>query len=169
VAEHVRGGLPYEPNNWWWRKGKVEPGRAVVFDIDGVLADAAHRQYLVTGARRNWDLFFEMCGKDDLIEPVATTGRLLSADLRVILLTARPSWVAPETIEWCERNDVRWDLLIMREYGDYSMARDFKDFTVSELRQFGFDLELAYEDDKRNVAMFEQRGIPCVYIHSGYH
>ncbi len=168
MAEAARG-LPYKPENWWWRDGVVSPGRAVVFDIDGVLADAAHRQYLVTGVRRNWDLFFEMCGKDDLIEPVATTGRLLSPDLHVILLTARPSWVARETIEWCARNDVRWDLLIMREYGDYSMARDFKDFSVSELRQFGFELELAFEDDKRNVDMFEQRGIPCVYIHSGYH
>jgi phosphoglycolate phosphatase-like HAD superfamily hydrolase len=168
VAEPA-GGLPYKPENWWWRNGMVTPGRAVVFDIDGVLADAAHRQYLVTGARRNWDLFFEMCGKDDLIEPVATTGRLLSPDLHVILLTARPSWVARETIEWCARNDVRWDLLIMREYGDYSMARDFKHFTVDELRQFGFELELAYEDDQRNVDMFEGCGIPCVYIHSGYH
>ncbi len=162
-------GLPYTPMNWWWRAGEIIPGRAVVFDIDGVLADASHRQYLVTGVRRNWDLFFEMCGKDDLIESVATTGRLLSKDLAVILLTARPSWVAAETVEWCRRHDVRWDLLIMREYGDYSMARDFKHFTVEELRQYGFELELAYEDDMRNVDMFESCGIPCVYIHSGYH
>ena len=145
------------------------PGRAVIFDIDGVLADAAHRQYLVTGARRNWDLFFEMCGKDDLIEPVATVGRLLDPSLRVILLTARPSWVARDTVEWAERNDVRWDLLIMREHGDYSMARDFKHFSVDEIRLYGFEPELAFEDDARNVDMFERVGIPCVYIHSGYH
>ena len=141
----------------------------MIFDVDGVLADASHRQFLVTGARRNWDLFFDMCGKDDLIEPSAIAGRLLDPSLQVILLTARPSWVAGETVQWCERNQVRWDLLIMREHGDYSMARDFKEFTVSEMRQYGFEPELAFEDDQRNVDMFEHVGIPCVYIHSGYH
>ena len=27
----------------------------------------------------------------------------------------------------------------------------------------------AFEDDRRNVAMFHAEGIPCVYIHSGYY
>ena len=61
------------------------------------------------------------------------------------------------------------DLLIMREYGDYSYARDFKQYTVHELRAYGFELALAFEDDPRNQMMFEREGIPCVYIHSGYH
>jgi hypothetical protein len=162
-------GLNYRPANWWWRRGPVVPGRTVIFDIDGVLADATHRQHLVTGGRRNWDLFFEMCGKDDVIVPVATTSQLLDPALNVVLLTARPSWVASETRDWLEDSGVRWDLLVMREHGDYSMARDFKEFSVNELRQFGFEPELAFEDDERNVEMFERAGIPCVYIHSGYH
>jgi Na+-transporting methylmalonyl-CoA/oxaloacetate decarboxylase beta subunit len=40
---------------------------------------------------------------------------------------------------------------------------------VDELRQFGFDLRLAFEDDPNNFAMFHAMGIPCVYIHSGYY
>jgi hypothetical protein len=162
-------GLNYRPMNWWWRAAPVIGGRAVIFDIDGVLADARHRQYLVTGQRRNWDLFFELCGKDPLIEPTATMARLLDSTLTVILMTARPSWVAPETLEWLDEHDVRWDLLLMREHGDYSMARDFKHFSTAELRTYGFEPELAFEDDMRNVHMFEQAGVPCVYIHSGYH
>lgn len=168
MAERL-GGLRYDPENWWWRQGPLAPGRAVVFDIDGVLADASHRQFLITGARRNWPLFFEMCGKDPLIAPTAENARLLDPALTVILCTARPASVSYETLEWLGRHEVRWDLLIMREYGDYSLARDFKQYTVHELRQYGFTLELAFEDDPRNVAMFEREGVPCVYIHSGYH
>jgi hypothetical protein len=33
----------------------------------------------------------------------------------------------------------------------------------------GFDLRLAFEDDRRNVDMFHAAGVPCVYIHSGYY
>jgi hypothetical protein len=40
---------------------------------------------------------------------------------------------------------------------------------VGELRDYGFDLRLAFEDDRRNVEMFHGEGIPCVYIHSGYY
>lgn len=168
VAER-RGGLRYDPENWWWRDSPLEPGRAAVFDVDGVLADATHRQHLVTGARRNWPLFFDLCGKDALIDEVANMARLLDRDLSIILCTARPSSVVAETLDWLARFDVRWDLLIMREYGDYALARDFKQYSVHELRAYGFALEMAVEDDPRNKAMFDHEGIPCVYIHSGYH
>ena len=40
---------------------------------------------------------------------------------------------------------------------------------VDELRDYGFDLRLAFEDDRRNVDMFHADGVPCVYIHSGYY
>ena len=28
---------------------------------------------------------------------------------------------------------------------------------------------MAFEDDRRNVAMFRHEGIPCLYVHSGYY
>jgi hypothetical protein len=64
---------------------------------------------------------------------------------------------------------LRWDLLVMRDFGDYQASREFKQRSVEELRDFGFDLRLAFEDDIRNVAMFHAEGVPCIYIHSGYY
>jgi hypothetical protein len=89
--------------------------------------------------------------------------------LRIVLLTGRPIRVQRQTVAWLDRYDLRWDLLIMRDVGDYSAAREFKQDTVSELRAAGFDLELAFEDDRRNRDMFKAEGVPCVYIHSGYY
>ena len=57
----------------------------------------------------------------------------------------------------------------MRDWGDYMAAPSFKRLTVHQLRDYGFDLRLAFEDDQRNVDMFHDEGVPCVYIHSGYH
>jgi len=57
----------------------------------------------------------------------------------------------------------------MREFGDYMASEVFKQRSVEELRHYGFDLRLAFEDDPRNVAMFHREGVPCVYIHSGYY
>ena len=161
----------YDPENWAWRAGRVEPGPAVVFDIDGVLSDAAGRQHFIEGGggyRKDWDAFFDACGSDPLIDEVGTLLHLLDDDLRIILLTGRPVRVQPQTLSWLDHYDLRWDLLVMRDWGDYSAAREFKRWTIGDFRRYGFELRLAFEDDLRNVEMFRAEGIPCVYIHSGY-
>lgn len=155
--------------NWRWRDGAVDPGPTVVFDMDGVLSDAATRQHYLDQPRRDWDGFFAACGDDALIDEVARLLDVLDDDLRIVLLTARPMTVQSQTIGWLQRYDLRWDLLIMRPGGDYTASRSFKKTSVEQLRAFGFDLRLAFEDDQRNVEMFHDEGVPCIYIHSGYY
>ncbi|HEX4902645.1 MAG TPA: hypothetical protein VFV42_07540 [Acidimicrobiales bacterium] len=158
-----------DPENWRWRDGAVAPGPAVVFDLDGVLSDATRRQHYLEWPRRDWETFFAECGEDELIAEVARVLECLDDGLRIVLLTARPIRVQPQTLAWLQRYDLRWDLLVMRDWGDYMAAPSFKRLTVHELRDYGFELRLAFEDDQRNVDMFHDEGVPCVYIHSGYH
>ena len=160
-----------EPENWVWRAGAVAGGPAVVFDIDGVLSDAGVRQHYIEGGRGrrgDWDAFFEACGDDPLIDEVGRLLELLDADLRIVLLTGRPLRVQPQTLAWLDHYELRWDLLVMRDWGDYSAAREFKRWCLADFRRYGFELRLAFEDDPRNVEMFREEGVPCVYIHSGY-
>jgi phosphoglycolate phosphatase-like HAD superfamily hydrolase len=157
------------PANWHWRDGEVEPSRAVVFDMDGVLSDAAGRQHYLEWPNRDWDAFFEACGEDQVIDEVVRLLDLLDPGLQVVLLTARPIRVQPQTLGWLERYRLRWDLLVMRDSHDYSAARNYTRLVVDSLRARGFDLRLAFEDDQRNVDMFHAAGVPCVYIHSGYY
>ena len=162
-------GAQHTAEHWCWRDGAVEPGPAVVFDLDGVLSDAASRQHFLERGRRDWNAFFDACGDDPLIEEVARLIDLLDGRLRVVLLTGRPLRVQPQTLAWLRRYGLRWDLLVMRDYGDYAAAREFKRETVHDLRAAGFDLRLAFEDDRRNLQMFHAEGVPCIYIHSGYY
>jgi len=155
--------------NWRFREGALTPGAAVVFDIDGVLSDAVGRQHFLERGRRDWEAFFEACGDDPVIEEIARLLELLDDSLQVVLLTGRPLRVRPQTLAWLERYGLRWDLLIMRDWGDYSRVTAFKRDVVEDLRAYGFDLRLALEDDPQNHAMYVDEGIPCVYIHSGYY
>jgi hypothetical protein len=66
-------------------------------------------------------------------------------------------------------NRLRWDLLVMRNRGDYAQVARFKRAVIHDLRSFGLDPRLAFEDDPRNRDMFHAEGIPCIYIHSGYY
>jgi len=157
------------PGHWTWRDGPVPPGPAAVIDLDGVLSDAASRQHYLEAPVRDWRAFFDACGDDPVIEEVRVLLELLDRDLRIVLLTARPGRVHELTEAWLRRYGIRWDLLVMRGYGDYELSREFKQAAVEDLRRQGFDLRLAIEDDRRNVAMFRAEGIPCLYLHSGYY
>lgn len=141
----------------------------MVFDVDGVLSDASGRQRYLSGLRRDWDAFFEAAGADPLIPEVARLLELIDPSLVVILLTARPFSIRQTTVEWLERFELRYDLLVMRAGGDYLRAVDFKKREVAALRSYGFDLRLALEDDPVNLQMFEEEGVPCLYVHSGYY
>jgi hypothetical protein len=157
------------PAHWTWHDGPVAPGPAAVIDLDGVLSDAASRQHYLESPRRDWRKFFDACGEDPVIEEVRDLLDLLDRDLRIVLLTARPERVHPLTEAWLRRYRIRWDLLVMRPFGDYDLAREFKEASVWDLRDYGFELRLAIEDDRRNVAMFRGEGVPCLYMHSGYY
>ena len=170
---HVTEGAPVPPPsvppNWCWRAAAVRAGPAVIFDIDGVLSDAAGRQHFLEWGRRDWDAFFDACGDDPLVAEVARLLELLDSGLRIVLLTGRPLRVQPQTLAWLAHYRLRWDVLVMRDRGDYSQVSRFKRAAVAELRAQGFEPMLAFEDDPRNRDMFHSEGIPCIYIHSGYY
>jgi hypothetical protein len=157
------------PEHWLFHDGPMAPARAVVVDIDGVLSNAASRQHYLEEPIPDWEGFFDACGDDPIIEEMHRLLDLLDRDLQIVLLTARPARVRPMTHRWLGHYEIRWDLLVMRPWGDYLSARAFKRESVRDLRGFGFDLGLAFEDDPRNVDMFRGEGIPCVYVHSGYY
>lgn len=158
------------PGHWRWRAGEVEPGPAVIFDVDGVLANGDHRQHLLDKrGKKDWKGFFARAGDDALIEEVARLSELLDPALRVVLLTARPTTIQELTLAWLERHELTWDLLVMRRDRDFSPSPEAKRHALRQLRERGFEIKLAFDDDRRNVDMFHAEGVPCIYLHSGYY
>ena len=152
-----------------WRAGADDPGRAVIFDVDGVICNADGRQHLLDGPEGDWSAFFDACGSDTLVEETGRLMRVLDPTLTVVLLTGRPVRVRDITVEWLAAHALPWDLLVMRERGDYADSLEFKRQTVRRLRAMGFQLELAWEDDPLNQGMFQEEGVPCIYLDSGYY
>jgi len=153
--------------HWYWRRGPVDAGPAVIVDIDGVLADAAGRQHLRGWG--DWRAFFDACDQDPLITETARLLDLLDPAMAVLLVTGRPRRVQAKTVDWLERFEVRWDLLVTRDFGDYSGVSEFKRDVLHDVQRSGFNVRLAFEDDPGNHAMYVAEGVPCLYIHSGYY
>jgi acetyl-CoA synthetase len=168
LMEDIRERAAY-PENWCWRNGPIEPGKVVVVDIDGTIANAYERMKGIENSMDNWLDFMEGSIEDPLIEEVARLLDLLSDKVSVVMLSARPISIQDDTCEWLERHNVRWDLLILRATSSMDKPLNYKRHRTNELRQRGFEPVLALEDDRRNVDMYHEEGVPCVHIHSGIH
>jgi phosphoglycolate phosphatase-like HAD superfamily hydrolase len=168
VDETSQAGEEVGSSLWTWRDGP-RLGRTVVFDLDGVLSDAASRQHFLKGPQPDWEAFFNASGDDPLVDEVAALLGLLAPGLVIVLLTARPARVRPKTLGWLRRHKLRWDLLVMRPEGDRRPARVFKQAAVRAVAAKELEVVLCVEDDLRNVEMFRAEGIPALYVHSGYY
>lgn len=155
--------------HWIWHEAELAGDRAVVVDLDGVLADASGRQFHLESTPPNWQAFFSAAGDDALIGSSAAVLAVLDPTVRIVLLTGRPLRIVEDTRKWLDRYSIPWDLLIMRNKGNYQKAREFKRETLRALKAQGWNLLVGFEDDALNCEMFEEEGVPCVYIHSGYY
>ena len=87
----------------------------------------------------------------------------------MVLLSARPAWVFELTVEWLHRHTMRWNLLILRSDDDMSDAAAFKRDVLFDLRDLGWQVALAIDDDQRIIQMYEREQQPALYVHSGYY
>lgn len=143
----------------------------MLVDIDGVLSDASGRQHFLNNpeGRRDWRGFFGAVGGDPPLVGVPELLGLLDPSISIILLSARPAWVFDITREWLERHGVRWHLLVLRGDDAVLGAPEFKCSVLAHLRESGFTIELAFDDDVNICEMYRAEGCGAVYVHSGYY
>lgn len=98
----------------------------VVFDIDGVLADASHREHYVTGKPKDWDSFFAEVGADDVIDHGRDLLLRESVGREVVLLSGRPERTRADTEAWLEAHGISYSRLFLRPDSDRRPAAAFK-------------------------------------------
>lgn len=160
------------PHAHWHVQGSVKPGPAVIFDLDGILADAMHRQHFLHRDTPDWEGFYRDVKADAVIE----AGRALLASMRedvtIVILTARVDDVAAVTRDWLTAHGLRYDLLVCRppKADDTALvAVDYKRVEVERMLAWGLEPLVAIDDNRRIVDMYAEFAIPSVYIPSGYY
>lgn len=158
--------------------------KAIVFDIDGTLADNSHRMHFLVEETKNYEEFFHNMGKDSPIEPVRTIcaslismkdmARSIGFDARfdVIFCTTRPENYRGVTISWLKKhifpNDLPRDVVLyMRKAGDRRTDDVVKEELLAKMREDGIEPFVVFEDRKRVVDMWRRHGITCLQCAEG--
>ena len=97
-----------------------------VVDIDGVLADAGHRQHHVQGRPKDWDAFFAAVGEDTPIAAGIALLRVLAGQHDVVLLSGRPERTRADTEQWLARQGIVGTPLVLRPDADHRPAAALK-------------------------------------------
>lgn len=139
----------------------------VVFDLDGTLADDAHRMHLIAGARRDYDAYYAACVDD---KPRWSVVQSLKAHYlarhRVEIWTGRSEVVRAQTEDWlAARCGVQPTLLVrMRLQHDSRPGVVVKRGWLEEARANGGGPELSYDDRSSAVAMWRAEGVQCFQV-----
>ena len=141
--------------------------RAVVFDLDGTLADASHRLHLINGAKKRWPEFFKACVDDAPIDDVILTLRTFcGAGFVTVIASGRSDEVRKETEGWLARYRIPYHLLLMRKAGDYRadhiVKREMLDGPLNE-----YDIVAVFDDRDQTVRMWREAGIRCYQVSYG--
>lgn len=138
----------------------------MIFDLDGTLADVAHRRHLVQGGRRDWPAFFLACVDDRPIEPVIAMHRLLTASgARVEIWSGRSDEVREETEAWLAAHiGPGVTVTRMRREGDTQPDDKLKESWLLEERRRP---DLVFDDRDKVVAMWRRHGIRCAQVAPG--
>lgn len=140
----------------------------VVFDLDGTLALAEHRQHHLLKQPKDWDAWHAECGEDTPCQPLLDVmAAMVICNHDVEIWTGRGEQVKSETLEWF-RERAWFDLinvkLIMREKGDFRPD--------TELKREWYDAadpkpDLIFEDRARVVKMWRGLGVVCCQVAEG--
>tara|TARA_B100000902_G_scaffold247676_1_gene234355 strand:- start:893 stop:1369 length:477 start_codon:yes stop_codon:yes gene_type:complete len=155
--------------NWTWSTTINEGDDVVIFDLDGVISDASHRQHYLRDEEKDWNGFFSACIEDPPIISGVKLINLLNESHKTIILTARPDSVQSETIDWLRKHGVVWDALIMRSNDDHQQSSKMKLSALNQIIDAGYVPILVFDDDPKNINMFLENEVPAISVHSGYY
>ncbi|WP_326701311.1 hypothetical protein OG909_30785 [Streptomyces sp. NBC_01754] len=127
-----------------------------VFDLDGTLADAGHRQHFLEG-RRDWSAFFAAAVDDPPLAQGVALARSSAEECEVLHLTGRPERCRRDTLAWLEQQGLPRGSLCMRRDDDRRPARHTKPEIPKRLAR-NRDVRLLVDDDELVCVAAERAG-----------
>ena len=88
----------------------------IVIDLDTTIADNTHREHHIKDGKKVWNAFFEKM-IDDAVYPCvnAVVQSMHKSGYGIIVLTARHVRYRMYTVSWLLKNDIPYDLVIMKD------------------------------------------------------
>ncbi|MEV5610748.1 hypothetical protein [Streptomyces sp. NPDC052225] len=132
-----------------------------VFDLDGTLADTAHRQTYLERRPRDWDGFFAAAPQDPPLAEGIALALSSAEECEIVYLTGRPERCRADTVAWLAAQGLPDGPLHMRRNDDRRPARRTKLDVLKRLAR-GRDVRVLVDDDELVCDEAERAGFTVV-------
>ena len=145
-----------------------EQSKAVIFDMDGTLADCDHRKHFVEGKKKYFDKFYDAMGEDTKNDVVCGLCNMYSLNSwHIIICTGRPESYREITEKWLKDKGIFYNELMMRPDArkfdpDYKVKQTMLD-DILKVRK----VHVSVDDRKQVVDMWRSNGITCLQVADG--
>jgi len=141
---------------------------AVIFDIDGTLADTTHRKHHVEQRPKDWKAWNAAMHLDGQRPAIIKLARELAKSHRLVLCTGRHEEFRDVTSKWLANvADIWFSDLYMRADGDFRDDAIVKSELLDRIIADGYEPWLVVDDRDKVVAMWRERGLDCLQCAPG--
>lgn len=146
-----------------------------VFDMDNTLSYGVDRLYkhplhLNPKDRKNkdtstlWKEYYQGCSEDKPVDGILKLLHILQEipNVKIIILTARDENARQETEIWLKKHNVKYTEIYMRQINQCKKAALVKKDCILEIQKKYGQITLIFEDDIRNIKMFQELQIPVI-------
>ena len=142
--------------------------RAYIFDIDGTIANGAHRLHHIEKTPKDWSAFFAACGGDQPIPHIIQLANHLNVTgVAIVYVSGRSDECRDATQMWLHEHKLPDGPLYMRRAGDHRNDDILKVEMLAEVRSHGYEILMAFDDRSRVVRAWRAAGVPCAQVAEG--
>lgn len=144
--------------------------KAIIFDVDGTLADVQHRLHHLEKEPKDWAGFFSDMKNDPPIKPITELFRLLAnvqnEEFYLLVVSARPDSYERVTTDWLHGEDLYFNDIYMRKAGDFRPDNIVKEEILQKILEDGYEPFLVIDDRPQVVEMWRSYGIKTLQCDS---
>lgn len=142
--------------------------QAVIFDIDGTLADVEHRIHHIRKEPPDWNAFNAEMHDDAIKEDIRhLVYAMFNKGYFILLVTGRFRQYHVATDNWLNHHGVLYHNLYMRPDGDFRSDYIIKEEIYQQLIKPHYKVLFVVEDRKTVVEMWRRNGLTCLQCAEG--
>lgn len=141
---------------------------AVIFDVDGTLADTSHRVHFVTNGKKDWDGFFGAQDQDPVHHDISRLVDIFKfVGYTVLIVSGRPETYRRVTENWLTKKGISYEFLFMRGFNNKQDDDIVKKDIYNKYIKDYFKVHYVLDDRNRVVKAWRDMGLRCLQVAEG--